>query len=488
MLFLVVPLVACGPSAGDPIGSSTLGETSTGQPLTTDAQPTTTGDEPTTTGDEPTTSGDGTTVDEPTTGTAGACDVAEGDHAAVCRGRGCPIALDLEIRCFDRDFASRGMSIAPTPDATWLAAGSFHTPMLFRADAGGVESIAGVVDEYTDTTLLMTQGPDGAPHIAVDAVGDLGPGGELRHLALVDGAWTDEVMVAADHLLWLIDVDVDSQGRVHAFFDESLATDYSVAILNGGTWTTHKLAAPGPWVHFVLGPDDEEIGLSAPDQQLQAFIGDQTVALGSPLPEFGVQYQAATGAPGPTLAAALQLGDALELAWWPDPAAVAVADTPAVGDACSGVDADGPDDTCPGPCHDDAVGMFPDAFSFTRTADGVGWLAWIITHRDRDAHYQLSELEGDPFCLSILDRDDSFGVLHLARIAFAGPPVEVLTLSVSDVAGYLYEDGYVNRRSPVVLTAFGTDLALALRLVGDEAPSQELPYARVLRIDTSMLP
>ena len=132
--------------------------------------------------------------------------------------------------------------------------------------------------------------------------------------------------------------------------------------------------------------------------------------------------------------------------------------------------------------------MFPDAFSFTRTADGVGWLAWIITHRDRDAHYQLSELEGDPFCLSILDRDDSFGVLHLARIAFAGPPVEVLTLSVSDVAGYLYEDGYVNRRSPVVLTAFGTDLALALRLVGDEAPSQELPYARVLRIDTSMLP
>lgn len=488
LLLLVVALGACGPSAGDPPGSSTVdaGETSSGGPRTTDAPPTTTDDG--TTVDEPSTS-DPTTTDDPTTGgPPGACDVAEGDHAAVCRGPGCPIALDLEIRCHDRDFASRGMSVAPTPDATWLAAGSYLTPMLLRADAGGAESIPGVVDAYTDTTLLMTQGPDGAPHLAVDAVGDIGPGGELRHLALVDGAWTDEVMIAADHLLWLVDVDVDSQGRPHAFFYESGAEDYSVAVLDEGAWTTHSLSAPGPWVHFVLGPDDEEIALTAPGQQLQAFIGGQTVALGSPLPQSAVQYQAATGAPGPTLAAALQLGDELELAWWPDPAAVAVPGTPAVGYACSGTDADGPDDACPGPCHDGAVGMFPDAFSFTRTADGVGWLAWIITHRDRDAHYQLSELEGDYFCQSIVDRDDSFGTLHLARVAFAGPPVDVLTLPVSDVAGGLYEDGYTNRRSPVVLTAFGTDLALALRLLGDEPPEQELPYARVLRIDTTLLP
>lgn len=492
VLRLVVPLVACGPFPGDPSGGSTqgAGETSSGEPLTTEAPPTTTDDPPTgdgTTTDDPTT-GDGNTTDDPTTGSPGACDVAEGDHAAVCRGPGCPIALDLEIRCHDRDFASRGMSVASTPDATWLAAGSYHAPMLFRADAGGAESIPGVVDAYKDTTLLMTQGPDGAPHIAVDALGDLGPDGELRHLTLVDGAWTDDVMIAADSILWLIDVDVDSQGRPHAFFYESLAEAYGVAVLDGGAWTTHSLAAPGPWVHFVLGPDDQEIALTAPDQQLQAFIGDQTVALGSPLPPFDVQYQAATGAPGPILAAALQLGDALELAWWPAPAAVVVPDTPAVGDACSATDADGPDSACPGPCHDDAVGMSPDAFSFTRTADGVGWLAWIITHRDRDAHYQLTELEGDYFCGSTLDRDDSFGMLHLARVGFDGPPVHVLTLPVSDVAGDLYEDGYINRRSPVVLTAFGADLTLALRLLGDEPPYQELPYARVLRIDTTMLP
>lgn len=485
MFVLVVPLVACGPSTGEPSGSGTtdVGEGSTGELLTTEVPTTTAGG---TTGDDST--GGDSSSEDPTIGNPGACDFVAGDHAAACRGGGCPIGLDLEIRCHDRDFASRGMSVVSTPDETWLAAGSYFVPMLFRADAGGAEAITGVVDAYTDTSLLMAQGPDGAPHIAVDAIGDIGPGGELRHLALVDGAWTDETMVAAEDLLWLIDVAVDSQGRVHAFYYESLGSHYSVAVQGEGAWDSHSLAAPGPWVHFLLGPDDQEIALVAPDQQLQALIGDQTVALGSTLSQFDVQYQAASGAPGPTLAAALWLGDALEVAWWPETAAVAVPDTPAVGDACSPTGAEGPDDVCPGPCHDGAVGMFSDAFSFARTADGVGWLAWIITHRDRDAHYQLTQIEGDYFCQAIVDRDDSFGVLHLARVDFMGAPVEVLRLPVSDVAGDLYEDGYINRRSPVVLTAFAADLTLALRLLDDGPPYQEDPYVRVLRIDTGVLP
>lgn len=100
-------------------------------------------------------------------------------------------------------------------------------------------------------------------------------------------------------------------------------------------------------------------------------------------------------------------------------AAVKIPGTAYIGEACGYVGADGPDATCPGPCHDDAVGMYPNAFSFARTADGVGWLAWVATHRDLDADYQLSELEGDWFCNPILDRDDSFGVLHLTRIPSA---------------------------------------------------------------------
>jgi hypothetical protein len=486
-IFLVAAPVACGPSAGDSTAGSTAdpGETSTGEQTTIDEQPTTTGDGTTTldatTGD---TTGDDTTAGEP-----GACDVAQGDHAAVCRGPDCAIEVDLEIRCHDRDFASRGMGVAPAPDATWLVTGSYFTPLLFRADAGGAAQIAGVIDDYTDKTLLMTQGPDGAPHIAVD--GTHSPNWEdgLRHLTLVDGSWTDSLVVDDDKFLTPFDVEVDSQGRPHVFYDGISDSSFSAAVLDGGTWTTHLLDSPGPWTHFVLGPDDQEIVLGAPDHQLRAFVDGQTVELGSTLPQFAVHYQAATAATGPILAAALQLGDALEIAWWPDPAAVAIPGTSAVGDACAATDADGPDDTCPGPCHDDAVGMFPEAFSFTRTADGVGWLAWLATHRDLDAHYQLTELEGAYFCQSIIDRDDSVGMLHLVRVPLGpGAPTDVLTLPVSDLAGGLYDNGYPTRRSPVVLEASGSDLALALRLRGDEPPYQELPYARLLRIDTTRLP
>ena len=66
--------------------------------------------------------------------------------------------------------------------------------------------------------------------------------------------------------------------------------------------------------------------------------------------------------------------------------------------------------------------MFPEAFSFTRTADGVGWLAWVVTHRDIDAEYYLSELEGGGyFCGPKVERDDSTGVLDLARVPLGAP-------------------------------------------------------------------
>lgn len=489
-LLIVTTLVACGPSTGDATGGSTgapdeasTGESPTTESPTTDATPTTSPDDETTadpTAADPT--------DDPTTGTAGACDVTRGDHAAACRDPGCPIALDLEIRCHDFDFASRGMAVAPAPDAVWLATGSFNSPLLFRADADGVAAIPGVVETYTDTTLLMTQGPDGAPHLAVEAPDPFGPGVDLRHLGLVDGTWTDTVILDSDEMNWLHDIDVDGQGRPHAFFYASLGEDFSVAVRDQDTWTIHSLPDPGSWAHFLLGPADEEIGLGVADPWLRAVIGDATITLGSPLPSSGVQYQAATGAPGPTIAVALQHDDRLELAWWPAPATVDLPATPILAGACDPLPADGPDTVCPGPCHDGNIGVLSGAFSFARTADGVGWLAWIVTHRDRDFTYQLTMLEGDYFCAAGIDRDDSFGVLHLARVDFAGAPTEVLTLPLSDVAGNLYEDGYVNRRSPVVLTAFNADLALALRLVGDEPPYQERPYARVLRLDTTQIP
>jgi len=482
VILLLATLAACGPSAGGSTESS--GEAPTSEPAT-DATPITTDAPPTTTGDGTTTADattGGTTEADTTTGEPGSCDVAQGDHAVVCRAPDCAITVDLEIRCHDHDFASRGVGVAPAPDGTWYMAGRFFSPaQLFRADADGAEQIIGVIDDYMDRTLLMTQGPDGAPHIAVDAEAPNWEGG-LHYLTRIDGAWTDTLVAGAER--FLIDVKIDSQGRPHVFFDDA---SYSAAVLEGGTWTTHTLAASGSAPQFVLGPDDDEIVITVSDQQLQALVGDQTVGLGSTLPNGTFYYQAAAAATGPTLAAALQLGDELEVAWWPDPAAVAIPGSPVLVDACPSIGVDDPDTMCSGPCHDGGVGMVANAFAFARSADGVGWLAWIVTHRDIDFHYELVDFEG-PLCQAIVDSDDTVDVLHLARVPLDGDaPAEVLTLPLPDLAQGVFTGLSGRPVGPVVLEAFGSDLAVALRL-RSEPEGTQFPYARLFRIDTTKLP
>lgn len=476
-------LAACGPSAAGSTGSS--GEAPTGEP-TTEATPSTTETPPTTTHDGTTTTDattGGTTEADTTTGEPGSCDVVQGDHVAVCRAPDCAITVDLEIRCNDHDFASRGVGVAPASDGTWYVAGRYFSPaQLFRADGDGAEPITGVIDDSMDRTFLMTQGPDGAPHIGVDAQGPNWEGG-LHYLTRIDGAWIDTLVPGAEK--FLVDVKVDSQGRPHVFFD---AEDYSAAVLDGGTWTTHTLAVPGSAPQFVLGPDDDEIAVAVSEQQLQALVGDQTVELGSSLPVGTFYYQAASAAGGPTVAAALQLGDELEVAWWPDPAAVAIPGTQGLVDACPSVEVDDPDAVCPGPCHDGGAGMVANAFAFARSADGVGWLAWIVTNRDIDVHYELVDFEGSLLCQAIGDSGDTVDVLHLARVPLDGDaPAEVLALPLPDPAQGVFT-GFPGRPvGPVVLEAFGSDLALALRLRIDSEMTQ-FPYARLFRIDTTKLP
>ncbi|MFY0533185.1 hypothetical protein [Nannocystis pusilla] len=133
VILLLATQAACGPSTGGSTESS--GEAPTSEP-TTDAPPATTDAPPTTTDAPPITTGDGTTTDattggtteaDTTTGEPGSCDVVQGDHAAVCRAPDCAITVDLEIRCLDQDFASRGVGVAPAPDGTWYVAGRYFS-------------------------------------------------------------------------------------------------------------------------------------------------------------------------------------------------------------------------------------------------------------------------------------------------------------------------------------------------------------------------
>lgn len=479
----VLALAACGPIAGGSTGSSSTdasaGSTTTGEPTSTGVQPTT-GETTSTTGEPGTLTS--TTEASTTTGEPGLCDVVQGDHAAACREPDCAITVDLEIRCQDGGLGVPGMGVAAAPDATWLVTASWNEALLFRADADGAESIGGVIDAYPGKQFQMTLGPDGAPHIVVDATAIPNYTDGLRHLGLVGGSWTDTLVTDGEQYVPAFDVKVDSAGRPHVFFDGPKNADYAAAVREGETWTTHDIASAGSWARFVLGPDDQEIALGVADDQLHALVDGEAVPLGSSLP-LTVRYQAASAPVGPTIAAALQLGDALEVAWGPNGGAAGIAGTAPVGNPCGSIDADGPDATCPGPCQDDSVGMQPEAFSFARTADGVGWLAWVVTHRDVASHYELGQIEGDYFCVGQVDSDATTGVLHLARVPLgAGAPTEVLVLPVADVVPSGPPQGGP-RLSAVTLEAFDRDLALALRL-RDDVDS----YIRVIRLDTLALP
>lgn len=493
---LPVLLLACGPAPGDTEDGSTGTNTSTTDTSTTTVATTTT-DVPTGAGTSDDTTA-GTSTTENTTGEPPPidCVVTPGDHSAACPAPDCLIEVDLEIRCDDDEFAAPGMGVAPAPEATWFVTSSSNQSYLFRADAGGAERVEGVVDMFPRNSFVLALAPDGAPHLAVDATTFAAandyPGG-LEHRALVDGAWTSSLAYdVPDHYLPPTDLKVDTLGRPHLFINDPPPEGYVSAIQDGGTWDSHVIETPGagPYNRFLLGPDDAEIAIAAPDR-LTAIVDGQTVQFGSPISQQSVVfYQAASAPAGPLLGAAVHVEDRIEVAWWPtgpnpDPGKITMAGTTDLQGTCGSTGPVDPNEPCPGPCNDSSSGMRSGAFSFARTADGVGWLAWVTTELDIDYHFELSMLDDvDFFCQAIADSDHSTGVLHLTRVPLgSGAPAEVLTLPMSDLDLSDLFTSSDTRVSAIELDAFGSDLAIAVRQRADAGP-----FIRLLRIDTLAIP
>ncbi len=145
------------------------------------------------------------------------------------------------------------------------------------------------------------------------------------------------------------------------------------------------------------------------------------------------------------------------------------------------------DGGCPGPCHETAVGAEHGSFALARTADGTGWLAYVVTHYDQQLHFTLATPCADPVgcdpeprCNRWVDADATSYVLHLARVpAGGGLASDVISVPVaSPVIASL--DGLTGVRT-LDVRGFGTNLAVGI----ETTDSSGNVSARVLRIDTT---
>lgn len=488
-------LAACGPGggAGETDTTTQSGTSETGAPTTspTSSEGTSSGG----TADETSgTTSEATTADDSTTGPPAPleCEVTPVDHAAAC-GDPCPVAVDLEIRCDDIEFAAPGMDIAAAPDTLWfVTSGTLHS-VLFKADAAGAERVEGVVEEFPREAFELALAPDGAPHLAVDASTFAGPDdypGGVVHRTLANGAWTSSTAYdVPDHYTSPDTLLVDSQGQARVYVGEPNIDGFMRAVRTGETWQVGEIATPayGAYNQFLIGPGDQDIALAMPNERIAALVGGELVEFG---PKLGAsyEYQAASAPTGPLLGAGLQAEEGLEVAWFPadGPVSWKIAGTGGLPESSCGSDEiGGPDLDCPGPCHESLVGVQRSSFSFARTGDGVGWLAWVVTRVERDLSYDVAPYDDAFFyCGQTVDKDESTAELHLTRVVHGAlEPTEVLMLPLSSDINRDMFDNLSSRIRAVELTAFGADLALALRQV--EKPES---FVRILRIDTTKIP
>ncbi len=520
-LAALVTLPACGPGGpapADETGTSTGDETGAtqGEPTTstTTTSTTTSTTETTETTEEPTT----TSPEDPP---AVACMVAPGDHTqAVCSGGGCPIDIDVEIRCGD-NLAGPGLRVAATGSAMWVAAGTETDSVLYRIGVEGGEATdlagdtrsprAGIAERidtparFARTTLHLATASNGDLHVAAEVpINDQGNNG-VAYLAEADG---------------FVDRTVHDQGSggspiggfglvadaPHIFFFGDGPDDYQEATPDGqGGWNFADVALISGYGFGRFGRDAQDRLLSADIREwkglyrLAVAVDGAEVLLGKGLNSLSASQHfvlAPSASPtppvGPPFAAMLESAGGLEVAWplgGTQSDAVVIPGMALLEPTCP--DAEFPDEgqPCPGPCHEQGQGFEYATSSFTRSPDGLGWAVVVTTQSDFDYVYEenCEGQGGSCFCPGKITNDASVSTLHVFRVTLGDtPPAEVLTLLVPRLELASAWAGFGDSLIGTHVHAFGEQLAIGMRLRGI-APGEVV--VRALRVATpSLLP
>ncbi|MGK3999356.1 hypothetical protein [Sorangium sp. So ce1024] len=445
-------------------------------------------------------------------GAPGTCDSRRGDHGDACpAGAPCAITLDVEVTCTDSDFAAGGVRAVPAAGATYLVTSSDAPTRLFELDGDGATQRD--FDVLTDSdSVSVALSPDGTAYAAVNETeggGDDDRGGRIVFLPLAGDATEKQLVFDRDDpYMPVLDVAVDSRGEPHIWINTN-APDSPVHATrtSSGAWNVAQASRPSgsAWPRFTLAPDGAPLSFGFVEVeelpgnwQLKVLDGTTERSLGaqfyasSPLDYEPVPPpQPAGQATSPRFAAVVRHPDGLRLASASDGDGfdeVAIPGTAPPTYDCEGDVAPAPappSPDCPAECHRVASGLQWSAFAAARTSDGDVWIAFLISHIDETIAYEVQEMNLERVCVGHTVADESRGELRLVRVPAAGGAPEVaVTLPLPAIGGESYFNDLHEQHPPVDVSAFGTELTVAMRTQA----SREGPFtARVLRIDTSLL-
>ncbi|WP_437853885.1 hypothetical protein [Sorangium sp. So ce363] len=453
-------------------------------------------------GDQGGVGGQGGAGDAPAT-----CESRRGDHNDACPADApCAITLDVEVTCTDATFAAGGVRAVPAAGATYLVTSSDDPTRLFELDDDGATQRD---FDVQSNTLSVALSPDGRAYAAVNETtgsGDGYPGGIVFLPLVGSAAERQRVFDRDDNYVPVLDVAVDSRGEPHIWINTDVR-DNSLAHAtrtSSGAWDVAPASRPSgsDYARFALAPDDAPLAFGLVEalpgvRQLTVLDGTTERSLGAPDSASSLlDYepvrppQPAGQATFPRFAAVVQHTDGLRLASASEDGGfdeVAIPGTETPTSRCQdGVEIPPPGSTsCPAECHMVASGLAWSAFAAARTSDGDAWIALLISHIDETLTYELQDTGLDRVCVGHTVADESRGELRLVRVPAAGGAPEVaVTLPLPAIAGGSYFNDLHEQHPLVDVSAFGTELTVAMRTQA----SREGPFtARVVRVDTSLL-
>ncbi|KYF89407.1 hypothetical protein BE17_42130 [Sorangium cellulosum] len=431
------------------------------------------------------------------------CDSQRGDHGDACPADApCAITLDVEVTCTGHDFAAGGVRAVPAADATYLVTSSNAPTRLFELDDDGATQRDFDVQSNSVNVALS---PDGKAYAAVDETeGSLEgyPGGVVFLPLAGSAAEKQRVFDRDDKYVPVIDVAMDSRGEPHIW----IVTDAPESVAHatrtsGGAWDVAPATRPSgsDWTRFALAPDDAPLAFGMVQArfdswQLEVLDGTAERSLGAPVSGSSpLRYepvpppQPAGQAAIPRVTAIVQHPDGLRLASGDEGDGfdeIAIPSTATPTYSCQRGFGDPASPGCPTDCHEVTSGLEWSAFSAARTSDGDVWIAFVISHIDWTIAYEVQHADL-PTCVGNIAADASRGELRLVRVPAAGGAPEVaVTLPLPAIAGESHFSDVYQRHPLVEVSAFGTELTVALRTQA----SRVGPFtARVLRVDTSLL-
>lgn len=497
----------CGPaSGGSEVTGDTEAATSTSEGATgtseaaTEATPT--GTEATPTGTEATPTGTEAGTSDGTTGehVPVMCMSEVMDHAEACPTEPCAITVDVAVRCEDGEFAAPGVRVAAGPEATWMVTASATDAMLFAVAADGATRADVLPARFQRETILLATAPSGELHVLSQVPNPDVFSSAAAHLFEGDG-WAEEVVYSTGKGVPVLDMEVDVDGTPHLWFVGDAPDQHDEAVPDGqGGWAVTTVETPKStdWRHFTRSSDGRTIAagfrgngngsswsLISRSEGVELKLGTSVAAsfpfyyvlAPSPLPD---------APPGPSFAAAIQHAEGVRVAWPTGPDSddeVLVLQTGMVERGCFA----NWDEGCPGPCEETDVGLEEAALSLARTSDGVGWLVWVETHLDQTLEFtEACQDEIGCYCNQTVTRDDSFGVLKVARVPLDGTgATEVLAQRVDPLALVDLFIGWSDTPRAIDARAFGSSLAIGLRT---QAPGSGPISVRTLRVELDQLP